>query len=60
MAIGDQARTNGDNNIAMGTGATTELVDTTLDMSTTGGVSTATAIEHGKTYALWSLATTFI
>ena len=40
VAIGDQARANGDNNIAMGTGATTELVDTTLDMSTTDGVST--------------------
>ena len=40
LAIGSQARANGSNNIAMGTGAVTEQVSETLAMTTTNGVST--------------------
>ena len=40
LAVGNQARANGSDNIAMGTGAVTELATETLAMSTTAGVST--------------------
>ena len=40
LAVGSQARANGNNNIAMGTGAVTELTSETLSMSTVDGVST--------------------
>ncbi|HEY9256244.1 MAG TPA: YadA-like family protein [Stenotrophomonas sp.] len=40
LAIGSQARSNGSDNIALGTGAATELVNESLAMSTAAGVST--------------------
>jgi len=49
LAIGNQARANGGDNIAMGTGATTELVTQTLSMSTTAGVSTLVSTSVANT-----------